>query len=294
MKPKQLSRRQFFGGLAALGSTLTFGGALGGRVLATLAGAAAFIPAFRAHAQNSGELIGADGQPLDTPLAAVAPVATPRKWTMVIDLARCDGCQACTRACNSMHFVPPGQEWIKVYQNSDNDAAGSYWFPRPCMQCDNAPCAKVCPVGATYKRADGAVLVNQDRCIGCRYCIAACPYSARYFNWSEPPHSPQELAHTYDAEMNVPHRRGVAEKCVFCTSLLREGKLSACAAGCAMGAIYVGDALEDAVMNSQQETRRLSALLRDNAGYRFLEDLGTEPRVWYLPPRNRVFPAPKG
>ncbi len=295
MNPKQLSRRQFFKWSAAVTSALAAGGTLGSRALATVAGAAAFIPAFRAHAQTHGQLIGADGQPLDVSPAepAPAPASTPRKWTMVIDLAKCDGCAACTKACTAMHFVPPGQEWIKVYQNRDNNMAGPYWFPRPCMQCDNAPCAKVCPVGATFKREDGAVLINQDRCIGCRYCIAACPYSARYFEWFEPPHTPAELAHTYDVEMNVPHRRGVAEKCVFCTSLLREGKLSACAAGCPMGAIYVGDQLEDAVSNSQGETKRLSALLKDNAGYRFLEELGTEPRVWYLPPRNRAFSGPK-
>ncbi len=292
--PMQLSRRQFLKWGAALASALTVGGAWSGRALTGLASTAAFIPAFRAHAQTSGELIGSDGRPIDTPLADPAPAATPHKWTMVIDLAKCDGCQACTRACSAMHIVPPGQEWVKVYQNRDNNAAGAYWFPRPCMQCDNAPCAKVCPVGATFKRADGAVLINQDRCIGCRYCIAACPYSARYFNWFEPPHTPEELAHTYDVEMNVPHRRGVAEKCVFCTQLLRSGKLAACAAGCPMGAIYVGDQLEDAVTNSHGETKRWSTLLKENAGYRFLEELGTEPRVWYLPPRNRAFPGPKG
>jgi molybdopterin-containing oxidoreductase family iron-sulfur binding subunit len=295
MKPKQLSRRQFFKWAASVTGVLALG-EWGGRALTGLAGGAGFIPAFRAHAQTYGELIGVDGKPMDQVMPESAPSATStaRKWVMVIDLAKCDGCQSCTKACRAMHFVPPGQEWIKVYQNRDNDAAGAYWFPRPCMQCDNAPCAKVCPVGATFKRADGAVLINQDRCIGCRYCIAACPYSARYFEWFEPPHTPEELAHTYDVEMNIPHRRGVAEKCVFCTQQLRAGKLSACAAGCPMGAIYVGDQLEDAVSNSQGETKRLSMLLRDNAGYRFLEELGTEPRVWYLPPRNRAFPAPKG
>jgi molybdopterin-containing oxidoreductase family iron-sulfur binding subunit len=193
-----------------------------------------------------------------------------------------------------MHLVPPGQEWIKVYQNRDNGMSGTYWFPRPCMQCDNPPCVKVCPVGATFKRADGPVLIDQERCIGCRYCVAACPYSARYFNWAEPPHTPQELAQTYSVETNIPHRRGVVEKCILCPQLLGKSKLAACAAGCPMGAIYVGDTLEDAVMNSKGETARLSTLLHEGAVYRYLEELGTEPCVYYLPPRNRAFPAPTG
>ncbi len=297
MNTKPITRREFLKLSAALSGALALGGAWGGRALATLSGAAtnvvAVLPAFRANARTHGELVGADGQTLDTPSLAPAPAPAPRKWTMVIDLARCDGCAACTRACTAMHTVPPGQEWIKVYQIRDNTEAGAYWFPRPCMQCDNPPCVKVCPVGATFKRADGIVLVDQERCIGCRYCIAACTYSARYFNWAEPPHTPEELAQPYSIEMNMPHRRGVAEKCLFCPQLLRQGKLPACAGACPMGAIFFGDALEDAAMNSHGETARLSELVQSGAGFRYLEELGTEPRVYYLPPRQRAFAAPK-
>ncbi len=143
MIPKPISRRQFFKWGAAFTSVLALGNAWGGRALASLASGIAFIPAFRAHAGTRGELIGENGEPMTMPVQEFAPSSTPRKWAMVIDLAKCDGCQSCTKACSAMHFVPPGQEWIKVYQNRDNAAAGSYWFPRPCMQCDNAPCAKV-------------------------------------------------------------------------------------------------------------------------------------------------------
>jgi len=222
------------------------------------------------------------------------PGAGPQRWVMVIDLARCDGCGDCTEACSAMHVVPPGQEWIKVYEVQHDGASSSYFFPRPCMQCDNPPCVNVCPVGASYKRADGIVLIDQDVCIGCRFCLAACPYSARYFNWAEPPHTEQELSQPYSVETNIPHRRGVAEKCVFCPALTRQGQLPACVAACEMGALFFGDEHEDAVTNSLGETYRLSQLLAEGAAHRHLEELGTEPRVWYLPPRKLPPQPPEG
>lgn len=224
------------------------------------------------------------------PARSVAP--TNQKWVMVIDLAKCDGCQDCTRACTVMHFVPPMQEWIRVYQVLDNPAAGPYFLPRPCMQCDNPPCVRGCPVGATFKRTDGIVMMDQERCIGCRNCIAQCPYSARAFNWSEPPHTPEELAQPYSMEYNYPHRKGVVEKCIFCPHMLRLGKLPACAEKCMMGAIYFGDEMEDAVTNSKGESIQLSKITKRGAAFRLMEELGTEPRVYYLPPASRKYPSP--
>jgi Fe-S-cluster-containing dehydrogenase component len=296
---KSLSRRQFLkiGALVA-GATATLGAARSKTfdeiVHAVGDGVAAHLPAFRANAQTTGELIAANGEPMRHPAAEAAPAPAKRRWVMVIDLAKCDGCKECTQACTAMHFVPPEQEWIKVFENRDNKVAGAYWFPRPCMQCDNTPCAKVCPVGATFKREDGIVLIDQDRCIGCRYCIAACPYSSRYFNWGEPPHTPEELAQAYSVEWNYPHRKGVVEKCIFCPANAREGKLPNCAQNCRMGAIYFGDQVEDVVTNRDGDTVSFSELIRSKGGYRYMEELGTEPRVWYLPPRDRVYPAPKG
>lgn len=260
------------------------------------------IPALVASASSPGQLVQLDRLPEAPDGIALASAAlppgqpsaapTPRRWVMVIDLARCDGCRACTEACSAMHFVPAGQEWIKVYKMRDNPDAEPYWFPRPCMQCDDSPCVKVCPVSATWKREDGIVVQDTSRCIGCRFCIAACPYSARYFNWAEPPHTPAELSRPYSTDWNYPHQKGVVEKCIFCPGLVKEGKLPACVQACPMGAIYFGDQTEDAVTNSQGETVRFSELVGKSAGYRYLEELGTEPRVYYLPPRNRVYPAP--
>ena len=224
------------------------------------------------------------------PVRSKAP--TNQKWVMVIDLAQCDGCGDCTKACSTMHFVPPQQEWMRIYEVTDNAAAGSYFLPRPCMQCDNAPCVRACPVDATFKRTDGIVMMDQDRCIGCRNCIAQCPYSARSFNWAEPPHSPEELGRPYSVEYNYPHRKGVVEKCIFCPEMLRQGKLPACANDCQMGAVYFGDEYEDVVVNSKGETIQFSKIAKTGASFRLMEELGTEPRVYYLPPVNRKHSSP--
>lgn len=225
-------------------------------------------------------------------LPARSKAPTNQKWVMVIDLARCDGCGDCTRACAAMHFIPPQQEWIPIYEVTDNHAAGSYFLPRPCMQCDNPPCVRACPVNATYKRTDGIVMMDQDRCIGCRNCIAQCPYSARSFNWGEPPHTPAELARPYSTDYNYPHRKGVVEKCIFCPELLARGVLPACSSKCPMGAVYFGDEYEDVVINSKGETIQFSKIAKTGASYRLMEELGTEPRVYYLPAINRKYPSP--
>jgi molybdopterin-containing oxidoreductase family iron-sulfur binding subunit len=215
-----------------------------------------------------------------------------RKWVMVIDLSKCDGCKKCTEACQKMHFTPPEREWVKVFKMQDGPEEAPYWFPKPCFQCDNPPCTKVCPVDATFKRQDGVVLIDNERCIGCRFCMAACPYSTRFFNWKKPENPPEAGAQPYSPEHGYPRRVGTVEKCDFCPDMLSQGRLPACASGCPMGVIYFGDQNEDAVTNSKGETVRLSRFVRDNAGYRFLQELGTEPRVYYLPPKGRMFPAP--
>jgi Fe-S-cluster-containing dehydrogenase component len=199
-----------------------------------------------------------------------------RRWVMVIDLATCDGCDDCVVVCRDHHMIEPDREWIRIYRMQDSPDTAPYWFPKPCYHCDNPPCTKVCPVGATYKRSDGLVLVDGERCIGCRFCMAACPYSARVFNWERSPN----------------RRVGTVEKCDFCADTLPDGDLPHCVTVCTMGAVYFGDANEDAVTNGRAETVRLSQLLHDRAAYRFREDLGTEPRVFYLPPSGRRYPAP--
>ena len=217
-----------------------------------------------------------------------------KKFVMVIDLAKCDGCKKCTEACQEMHFTESDREWIKVFKMKDADATAPYYFPKPCFHCDNPPCTKVCPVNATFKRQDGIVLIDNERCIGCRMCMAACPYSTRFFNWSHP--APAQTAAIgnipYSPEQSVPRRMGTVEKCDFCPDMIRQGKMPACATTCPMNAIYFGDQNEDAVTNASGVTVKFSQFLEDNAGYRHLEELGTEPRVYYLSPKNRKYPKP--
>ncbi len=215
-----------------------------------------------------------------------------KKFVMVFDLAKCDGCKRCTEACQAMHFTEPDREWIKVYKMKDNDATEPYFFPKPCFHCDNSPCVKVCPVDATFKRQDGIVLVDNERCIGCRSCMAACPYSTRYFNWSKPIETSEISTIAYSPEQSLPRKIGTVEKCDFCPHMIRAGKMPVCVTSCIMDAIYFGDQNEDAVTNYSGVTVKLSKLLEDNAGYRYLEELGTEPRVFYLPAKNRKYPKP--
>ena len=191
-----------------------------------------------------------------------------------------------------MHYTDSDREWIKVFKMKDSESSAPYFFPKPCYHCDNPPCTKVCPVNATFKRQDGIVLVDNERCIGCRMCMAACPYSTRFFNWSPPVQSAEVAAMTYSPEQSIPRRMGTVEKCDFCPDMIRQGKMPACVTGCPMNVIYFGDQNEDAVTNASGVTLKLSQLLEDNAGYRQLEDLGTEPRVYYLPPKNRRYPIP--
>lgn len=215
-----------------------------------------------------------------------------RRWVMVIDLANCDGCGVCSMTCSQSHFVPSDRQWLRVFRMQDDPASAPYWMPRPCFHCDDPPCARVCPVGATFKRDDGIVLIDNERCIGCRFCMAACPYSVRTFNWGRPTDPPAAIERGYSPEWGYPRRVGTAEKCDFCPDMARDGKLPHCAGACPMGAIWFGDENEDAVTNSRRETVRLSTLLRNRAAFRELEELGTKPRVYYLPPDNRRYPAP--
>lgn len=239
---------------------------------------AALTPEGRLVAVTGGEVAVTPDPP---PLREGAP---GRRFVMVIDLAVCDGCDDCVEECRKNHAIPSDQDWIRIYKMQDSAETAPYWFPKPCFHCDNPPCAKVCPVGATFKRTDGLVLIDAERCIGCRFCMAACPYSSRVFNWRRPgPNAPAT---------GRARRIGTVEKCDFCADTISDGELPHCVTTCSMGAIYFGDANEDAVTNGKGETLRLSQLLHDRAGYRFLEDLGTEPRVYYLPPAGRRYPSP--
>lgn len=201
------------------------------------------------------------------------------QWTMVFDLRLCDGCRDCIKGCQEMHYLPETAEWIKVYELED--AAGqNYFMPVLCQMCQEAPCVRVCPVKATYHTPDGGIVVDQNVCIGCRMCMAACPYQVRVFNWDDPPQVPAEVRQS-NPELQIPQQKGTVGKCDHCLHELRDGRYPACLESCSMGAIYVGDLMTDVATNGV-ETVQLSKFLRDGHAWRFKEELGTESRVYYI------------
>ncbi len=210
-----------------------------------------------------------------------------RRWAMVFDLRKCDGCQSqgtpplCTRGCIEGHFAPEPMEWIEVFEE-EMPGGGTQFIPVPCQQCQSPPCVNVCPVGATWSTPEGVVLIDQDRCIGCRMCMAACPYDRRFFVWGNPPIPPEALFVEYHPERQIPLRRGTVSKCDFCVELARAGRLPNCAQGCPNYAIYYGDFEEDLASNGE-EVVELSVFLSENQAYRLKEDLNTKPRVYYIP-----------
>lgn len=215
-----------------------------------------------------------------------------RKFVMVIDLARCANARKCVEGCQKMHNLLPPIEWLKVKRMQDSDLAAPYWFPQPCYHCDNPPCTKVCPVDATFKRTDGIVAIDNERCIGCKFCMAACPYSARTFNFGRP--EQEVFFENHEGEKDKcctthPSTVGTVSKCDFCPDHAARGVLPSCVTDCPNGTIFFGDELEDTITNGE-ETFRLKELLKNRAGYRQFEELGTKPRVYYLPPVKRQFP----
>jgi Fe-S-cluster-containing dehydrogenase component len=213
-----------------------------------------------------------------------------KKWVMVIDLAKCRNARKCISACQSAHHLRPYEYHMNTLTMQESVNTPAYYMPKPCQHCDNPPCVSVCPVDATFKRQDGIVLIDNERCIGCRFCMAACPYSARMFHWQEPQDSESDKGKVYDIELNVPQKKGTISKCLFSADRLRENILPYCVSACPNGVYYFGDENEDAVTNgTTKETVSLRELLKKNGGYRLMPELGTKPRVYYLPPKNRLF-----
>ena len=290
---KDSSRRQFL----KQGFTIAAGTILGGGMLASCVNK-------DPEPTETGEkikVLTADGQlvEVDRGHALCCNVPTSkdvrkgipgRHFVMVIDLSRCRNARACVHACNKMHFLQPGHEWMKVFLMQDSEDTSSYWMPKPCFHCDAAACVNVCPVGATFKREDGVVLVDNQRCIGCKFCMAACPYSSRVFNWEAPP---VRVTAKYSPETGVPQRKGTVGKCDFCPDSFVTGILPDCVTACPNGVYFFGDKNEDVVTNGV-ESFRFTELVKDKGAYRYMEELGTRPNVYYLPPVDRRFPVEEG
>ncbi|MDE2228725.1 MAG: 4Fe-4S dicluster domain-containing protein [Alphaproteobacteria bacterium] len=210
------------------------------------------------------------------------------RWVMVVDLDRCVGCQTCTAACKQANATPPDVQWRRVLDME----TGAYpdvrrtFVPVGCMHCDDPPCMSVCPSTATRKRADGIVTIDYDLCIGCGYCIVACPYQARYrtdrANFAYGGSNPNEA----EAKCFDERRLGVATKCTFCVDRIDAGieqgltpgvdpeATPACVNSCIAGALHFGDI--------ERAESKVSVLLAKNHHCRMHEELGTGPRIYYL------------
>jgi len=176
------------------------------------------------------------------------------RWAMVIDVQKCIGCQACTVSCIMENAVPENsfRTIVSTYEVHEGKRTGTYVLPRLCNQCDNPPCIPVCPVDATFQRKDGVVVVDGDRCVGCAYCVQACPYDARFIN----------------------HKTGKADKCTFCAHRVDAGLLPACVETCVGGARIFGD-----LNDPKSQVRKL---VDQNQVKVLKPEMGTQPHVFYL------------
>lgn len=208
-----------------------------------------------------------------------------------INLSKCKGVRRCVEACMAENNTSRDSQiqYIRVLELSTgklnlNEADPYYdgkavprkdkWYlPIQCMQCENPPCVKACPVEATWKEPDGITVIDYDWCIGCRYCQTACPYWARHFNWNDPKIAPEQINPDTHYLGNRPRRRGVMEKCTFCIQRTRKGRQPACLEACPTGARVFGNLLDP---NSD-----IRYVLENKKVFRLKEDLGTEPKFWY-------------
>jgi Fe-S-cluster-containing dehydrogenase component len=208
-----------------------------------------------------------------------------------LNLSACVGCRRCAEACHkeNNHDRATHNSYIRVLKipkgtlslnevEVDYGGAvpekGHFYMPVQCHQCDNPPCVSVCPIEATWKEADGIVVVDYDWCIGCRYCQAACPYHARRFNWDEPVIPPEEINPEQAYLSNRIRPAGVAEKCTFCLHRTRVGELPACLEVCPTGSRVFGD------LNDPDSEIRW--VLANKRVFVLKEDLGTLPRFFYF------------
>jgi molybdopterin-containing oxidoreductase family iron-sulfur binding subunit len=207
---------------------------------------------------------------------------------MVIDLTRCIGCQACMVACKVEHVIPPGIFWGRVLMKEYGKypTARKQIVPVLCNHCKEAPCVEVCPTGATNKREDGLVTVDYDQCVGCRYCMMACPYGARYYYADEDRYFPNQSLTPLEEQGYGQYQAGTVVKCTFCAERIDRGKEEGlevgkdrqatpmCVVACPASARHFGD-LDD-------PSSDVSRLIKEKGGQPLQPEKETEPSVYYI------------
>lgn len=212
-----------------------------------------------------------------------------------LDLSRCIGCRKCVYACVQENNLSrnPQIQWIKVLEFEKENKKwqlleesnryydpelvpekGRFYVPVQCQQCRKPPCTKVCPVKATWQEPDGIVVVDYNWCIGCRFCMAACPYGARNFNWGKPYIPKDELNPEMHYLGNRPQYKGVVGKCTFCIQRSRAGRYTACVEACPVGARKFGNLLDP-----KSEIRYI---LENLKVFRLKEEIDTNPKFFYF------------
>lgn len=211
-------------------------------------------------------------------------------WGMIIDIDLCIGCNYCTYACQAINNLTDEMRY-NIVTTETTENGDEYFLSRPCMQCGNPPCVHVCPVEATYIRDDGIVAMDYDLCIGCRYCMIACPYDVRVFNWKDYSEDSPTVPLFGTPEL-PPRDRGVMEKCHFCSHRIDYGlerglipgvdaaATPACIVACPTASRVFGD------LNDPESPARRKLAVSDNP-IRLRDELSTEPAVLYIPPRAK-------
>lgn len=207
------------------------------------------------------------------------------------NISKCLGYRECVAACIRENNLDrkSNVQYIRIFEMEQGEidflqadatyehevpAEGYFYLGTQCFQCANPPCVEVCPVQATWQEPDGIVVIDYDWCIGCRYCMAACPYWARRFNWSEPEVPAEEINPVQHYLGNRMRKKGVVEKCTFCIQRTRAGRLPACVEACPTGARVFGNLLDP--------SSEIRWVLENKRVFRLKEELGTEPRFWYF------------